>query len=68
MANQRYKNPLFKQKKTYLNYRNTNNPNLKKHYKRYCQILSEVITAAKSLHYSKRISQSDNKKNYMEYN
>jgi len=43
----------------YLNYRNSNNPTLKKHCKRYCQTLSEVITAAKRLHY--HISQSDNK-------
>ena len=42
-----------------MNYRNSNNPTLKKHCKRYCQTLSEVITAAKRLHY--HISQSDNK-------
>jgi hypothetical protein len=48
-------------RRLYLNYRNSNNPNLKKHYKKYCQILSRVITAAKRLHYSKLILQSDNK-------
>ena len=44
-----------------MNYRNINNPTLKEHYKRYCQTLSKVITAAKRLHYNKLISQSDNK-------
>ena len=44
-----------------MNYRNSNDPTLKKHYKRYCQILSKTITAAKRLHYNKLISQSDNK-------
>jgi hypothetical protein len=53
--------PCLNKRRLYLNYRNSNNRNLKKHYKRYCQILSRVITAAKRLHYSKLISQSDNK-------
>jgi len=44
-----------------LNYRKSNNPLLKKRYKRYCQTLSKVINAAKSLHYNKLILQSDNK-------
>jgi len=44
-----------------LNYRNSNNPTLETHYKRYCQILSKVITTAKRINYSKLISQSDNK-------
>ena len=48
-------------RRLYLNYRNSTNPNLKKHYKRYCQILSRVIMAAKRLHYSKLISHSANK-------
>jgi hypothetical protein len=48
-------------RRLYLNYRNSNNPTLKKHYKRYCQTLSKVITAVKILHYNKLISQSDNK-------
>ena len=48
-------------RRLYLNYRKSNNPNLKQHYKKYCQILSRVITAANRLHYSKLISQSDNK-------
>ena len=48
-------------RKLYLNYRNSNNHNLKVHYKNYCQILSKVIIAAKSLYYSKLISNSNNK-------
>ena len=52
-------------RRLYLNYRNSNNPNLKKHYKKYCQILSKVIMAAKRLHYSKLISQSANKQKSM---
>jgi len=48
-------------RRLYSNYRNSNNPNLKQNYKKYCQILSRVITAAKRLHYSKLISQSDKK-------
>ena len=48
-------------RRLYLNYRNSTNPNLKIHYKRYCQILSRVIMAAKRLHYSELISQSANK-------
>jgi len=40
-------------RRLYLNYRNSTNPNLKKQYKRYFQLLSRVITAAKRLHYSK---------------
>jgi len=48
-------------RRLYLNYRKSNNPLLKKRYKRYCQTLSKVITAAKRLHYSKLILQSDNK-------
>jgi hypothetical protein len=56
-------------RRLYLNYRKSNNPTLKEHYKRYCQILSKVITAAKRLHYNKLILRSDNKqKNYMKYN
>ena len=50
-------------RRLYLNYRNSNNTNLKKNCKKYCQILSRVITAAKRLHYSKLISQSANKQN-----
>ena len=48
-------------RRLYLNYRNSNNPTLETHYKRYCQILSKVITIAKKINYSKLISQSDNK-------
>ena len=55
-------------RRLYLNYRNSNNPTLKNHYKRYCQTLSKVIDAAKRLRYNTLISQSDNKqKKHMEY-
>jgi hypothetical protein len=33
--------------KLYLTYRNIKDPNLKEFYKKYCKILSSVITAAK---------------------
>jgi translation elongation factor EF-G len=32
--------------------RNSNNPILKNHYKKYCRVLSAVIQAAKKLHYN----------------
>ena len=50
-----------KKRKLYLTYRNSNNPNHKEHYKKYCQILSKVITAAKKLYYNKLILRSNNK-------
>jgi hypothetical protein len=34
-------------KRLYLKYRNSNNPTFKTHYKRYCQILSKILTTAK---------------------
>jgi hypothetical protein len=34
---------------------------LKNHYKRYCQVLSKVITTAKNLYYNNLILQADNK-------
>ena len=37
------------------------NVDLKNHYKRYCQVLSKVITTAKNLYYNNLISQADNK-------
>ena len=55
------KTSCLNKRRLYLKYRNSNNPILKYHYKRYCQILTKVITAAKSLHYNKLISQSDNR-------
>lgn len=45
----------------YLKCRNSNNVDLKNHYKSYCQVLSKVITTAKNLHYNNLISQADNK-------
>jgi len=33
--------PCLNKRRLYLNYRNSNNPTLKKHYKRYCQTLSK---------------------------
>jgi hypothetical protein len=37
----------------YLTLRNSNDPNLKCYYKIYCKILSNVIKAAKNLHYNR---------------
>jgi len=48
-------------RKIYLNCRNSTNVDLKNHYKRYCQVLSKVITTAKNLYYNNLISQADNK-------
>ena len=45
----------------YLNCRNSNNVDLKNHYKWYCQVLSKLITTAKNLHYNNLISQAENK-------
>ena len=52
---------MCKKRKLYLTYRNSNNPNHKEHYKKYCRILSKVITAAKKLYYNKLILRSNNK-------
>ena len=41
--------------------RHSNDLNLKIYYKRYCKVLSEVIPAAKKLHYNKIILNSKNK-------
>jgi hypothetical protein len=46
----------------YLISRNSNNPQLKMHYKSYCKILSNVIKAAKKkLHYNSQIINSNNR-------
>jgi exonuclease III len=45
----------------YLTLRNSNNPYLKCYYKTYCKILSNVIKAAKRLHYNTLISNSTTK-------
>jgi hypothetical protein len=48
-------------RKLYLNCTNSTNVDLKNHYKRYCQVLSKVITTAKNLYYNNLILQADNK-------
>jgi hypothetical protein len=45
----------------YLLCRGTNDPKLKRYYKTYCRILSEVIKTAKKLHYNKLIINPNNK-------
>jgi hypothetical protein len=45
----------------YLISRNSNNSIIKNHYKKYSQILSDVIKAAKRLHYNNEIINSTNK-------
>jgi hypothetical protein len=41
--------------------RNSYNPDLKKYYKLYCKILTNVIKEAKRLHYDGKIKKSNNK-------
>jgi hypothetical protein len=41
--------------------KNSNNPNLKSNYKKYCKVLSEVIKLAKKDHFDNLISNSKNK-------
>lgn len=45
----------------YLISRNSNNIIIKNHYKKYSQILSNVVKAAKRLHYNNKIINSTNK-------
>jgi len=45
--------------------RNSNNPDLINHYKRYCKILSAVIKEAKKLNYADKIKKSLNKNKTM---
>lgn len=45
----------------YLQCRTSNDIKLKEHYKRYCKILTNVIKAAKKIHYDRRIIDSKNK-------
>ena len=45
-------------RKLYLTYRNNN---LKKYYKKYCKILTNIIIAAKRLHYNRLLLNSNNK-------
>ena len=47
--------------KLYLTYWNSNDPNFKQFYKKYCKILSSVIPAAKKMHFDKLISNSTNR-------
>jgi hypothetical protein len=41
--------------------RTTGNPELVKHYKKYCKILSDTIKLAEKLHYNNLIINSKNK-------
>jgi hypothetical protein len=41
--------------------RESNDPNLKKHYKEYCKLLTKVITLTKKLYYSAKVTNSTNK-------
>jgi hypothetical protein len=41
--------------------RNSNNPDLRNYYKKYCKILSAVIKEAKKLKYDSKIQNSRNK-------
>ena len=45
----------------YLRCRNSNNLELKNHYKSYCKLLTKIIRQAKTLHYRNQILKSDNK-------
>jgi len=45
----------------YLYSKNNNDTSLKKHYKNYCRILTNVITEAKKLTYNDQITKSTNK-------
>jgi hypothetical protein len=45
----------------YLALRNSDDPNLKHYYKIYCKILSNVIKAAKNLHYNRLSFNCNNK-------
>jgi len=45
----------------YVRYRNSKDLNYKVHYKKYCKILSSVITAAKKSYYESIIQKSTNK-------
>ena len=48
-------------RKLYLLCKESNDPNLKKHYKEYCKLLTKVITLAKKLYYSAKLTNSTNK-------
>jgi len=48
-------------RKLYLTYRNSNDPNVKEYYKKYCRTLARVIMSAKKLYYNKLLLKSNNK-------
>jgi hypothetical protein len=48
-------------RKDYLAYRNSNDPNVKEYFKKYCRILARVITTAKKYYYNKLLLKSNNK-------
>jgi hypothetical protein len=48
-------------RKPYLNSRNSNDNEIKRHYKKYCRILTDVIKLAKKIHYHNLLLNSSNK-------
>jgi hypothetical protein len=50
-----------RKRELFLLFRHSNDTNLKTYYKGYCKILSNVILAAKKLHYNRIILNSNNK-------
>jgi ribosomal protein L33 len=48
-------------RKLYLTYRNSNNPNPKEYFKKYCRILTRVNMTAKKLYYNRLLIKSNNK-------
>jgi hypothetical protein len=48
-------------RKLYLEYRNSKNLELKRHYQVYCKILYKVIKGPKIMYYNKQILKSRNK-------
>ena len=48
-------------RKLYLLYRESNDPKLKEHYRKYCKLLTKTIILAKKLHYSAMLTNSTNK-------
>jgi hypothetical protein len=55
--------PCKHKREIFIACRNSNNPVLINHYKRYCKILSSVIKEAKKLNYADKIKKSLNKNN-----
>jgi len=47
-------------RKLYIELRNNKNPTLRKYFKDYCQILSEVIKEAKRMEYDRHVLDSNN--------